>query len=65
MLQDTKRRVGACPAPCLDLKLVHRGTGLQGTDNGPRVHLGRGCEPTGGAKSSVPHSVILNFLLGS
>jgi hypothetical protein len=39
--------------------------GLQGTDSGPQAHLGRGCEPAGGAKFSVPRSVILIFLLGS
>jgi hypothetical protein len=38
---------------------------FQGADRGPRAHLRRGCEPTGGANFSVPHSVILIFLLGS
>jgi hypothetical protein len=39
--------------------------GLQGTDSGPRAHLGRGCEPAGGANFLAPRSVILIFLLGS
>jgi hypothetical protein len=39
--------------------------GLQGTDSGPRAHLGRGCEPAGGANFSAPCSAILIFLLGS
>jgi hypothetical protein len=38
---------------------------LQGTDSGPRAHLGRGCERVGGANFSAPRSVILIFLLGS
>jgi hypothetical protein len=38
---------------------------LQGTGSGPRAHLERDYEPAGGANSSKPHSVILNFLLGS
>jgi hypothetical protein len=32
-LQLTWQRVDAHLAPCLDLELVYRGTGLQGTDN--------------------------------
>jgi hypothetical protein len=39
--------------------------GLEGADSGPRAHLGRGCEPAGGANFSAPRSVILIFLLGS
>jgi hypothetical protein len=39
--------------------------GPQGTDSGPRAHLERGCEPTGGANSLTPRLVTLNFLLGS
>jgi hypothetical protein len=39
--------------------------GLQGADSGPRPHLGRGCEPAGGANFSAPRSIILIFLLGS
>jgi hypothetical protein len=39
--------------------------GFQGADRGPRTHLGRGCEPAGGANFSVPRSVILIFLLDS
>jgi hypothetical protein len=35
--------------------------GLQGTDSGPRAHLGRGYEPADGANSSTCSSVILNF----
>jgi hypothetical protein len=35
---------------------------VQGTDSGPRE---RGNESAGGANSSMPRSVILNFLLGS
>jgi hypothetical protein len=62
-LQGTWQRVDARPAPYLDLKLVCGVPGLQGTDRGPRAHLGRGSEPTGGANSSVPHRVILNLLL--
>jgi hypothetical protein len=39
--------------------------GQQSTDSGPRAQLRRGNEPTGGANSSAPCSVILNFSLGS
>jgi hypothetical protein len=39
--------------------------GLQGAGRGPQAHLGRGCEPAGGANFLVPRSVILIFLLGS
>jgi hypothetical protein len=35
--------------------------GLQGADRCPRAHLGRGCEPAGGANFSAPRSVILSF----
>jgi hypothetical protein len=35
--------------------------GLQGADRGPRAHLGRACEPVGGANFSAPRSVILSF----
>jgi hypothetical protein len=34
---------------------------MQGTDSGPRAHLGRGSEPIGGANSSTPSSITLNF----
>jgi hypothetical protein len=51
------------PAPCLDLEHVCGVPGLQVTDRGPRAHLGRGCEPAGGANSSVPRSIILTFYL--
>jgi hypothetical protein len=30
-------------------------------DRGPRAHLERGCEPTGGANFSTSRSVILSF----
>jgi hypothetical protein len=49
----------------LTYSLYARVPGIQGIDRGPRSHLGRGYEPTGWANSSVPHSIILNFLLGS
>jgi hypothetical protein len=35
--------------------------GLQGADRGLRAHLGRDCEPAGGANFSVPRLVILSF----
>jgi hypothetical protein len=35
---------------------------LQDIDSGSRAHLGKSCEPTGGANFSVPRSIILNFL---
>jgi hypothetical protein len=62
-LQLTWQRVDARLAPCLDLELVCGVPGLQGTDRGPRAHLGTGCEPASGANFSAPRSVILNFLL--
>jgi hypothetical protein len=49
----------------LGLKLVCGVPGLQGTDSGSRPHLERGCKPVGGANSSTPLLVILNFLLDS
>jgi hypothetical protein len=64
-LQLAWQRVDARLASCLDLELVRGVSGLQGAARGPRVHLGRGCEPTGGANFSAPRSVILMFLLGS
>jgi hypothetical protein len=59
------QHVHARPAPCLDLEVIYGVPGLQGVDIGPRAHLRRGYKPAGGANFSVPHSVILNFLLGS
>jgi hypothetical protein len=55
------QRVDARPAPCLNLELVCGGTWPLGCRQRPRAHLGRGCEPAGGANFSVPHSVILSF----
>jgi hypothetical protein len=60
-LQLAWQRVDAHPAPCLDLELVCRVLSLQGADRGPRAHLGRGCERTGGANFSAPRLVILSF----
>jgi hypothetical protein len=34
---------------------------LQGTDSGPRAHLGRGCEPAGGA-SIISCAAFLSFI---
>jgi hypothetical protein len=53
------QRVDACPASCLDLKLVHGGTGLQGTDSCPWAHLGGGCEPAGGVYISFPRVALM------
>jgi hypothetical protein len=64
-LQLTWQCVDACPTPYLNLELVCGGTRSQGADRGPRAHLGRGCEPIGGANFSAPCSVILIFLLDS
>jgi hypothetical protein len=36
-------------------------SGLQGFDRGLQAHLGRGCEPVGGANFLTPRSVILSF----
>jgi hypothetical protein len=49
----------------LELSLYTGVPSLQGTDSGPRAHLGGGCEPAGGAKFLAPRSIILNFSLGS
>jgi hypothetical protein len=61
--------VGACDlhaSPFVLTWSLYAGVpGLQGTDSGPWAHLGRGCEPAGGANFSAPRSVILIFLLGS
>jgi hypothetical protein len=38
---------------------------VQGTNSGHRAHLERGSESSGGANSSTPRLVILNFSLGS
>jgi hypothetical protein len=65
ILQGTWWRMGACLAPCLDLKLVCRGARSVGYRQWPQAHLRRGYEPTGGANFLVSRSVILNFLLGS
>jgi hypothetical protein len=48
------QRVGTCLAHCHGLKPVRGVPGLQGTDSGPRAHLRRGYEPTGGANVSFP-----------
>jgi hypothetical protein len=45
----------------LDLSLYVGVLGLQGTDSGPQAHLRRGCEPTGGANTSFPHSAFLKL----
>jgi hypothetical protein len=64
-VQLTWQRIDARPAPYFNFGLVCGVPSLQGADRGPRVHLGRGCEPAGGANFSPPRSVILIFLLGS
>jgi hypothetical protein len=38
--------------------------GPQGTDSGPRVHLGRGCEPAGGANILFPRSLSESLCAG-
>jgi hypothetical protein len=38
--------------------------GLQGTDSGPRAHLGRGSEPTGGGNISFPALLFGTLYLG-
>jgi hypothetical protein len=48
-------------ALCLDLELICGVPDLQGADKGPRAHLGRGCEPAGGANFLTTRSVILSF----
>jgi hypothetical protein len=45
----------------LDLSVYVGVPGLQGTDSGPRAHLGRGCEPAGGANTSFPRSAFLKL----
>jgi hypothetical protein len=60
-LQLAWQHVYARSAPCLNLELVCRVPGLQGADRGPRVHLGRGCDPVGGANFLAPRAVILSF----
>jgi hypothetical protein len=49
-LQFMWQRVDAHPTICLNLELVCGVPDLQGTDRGPRAHLGKGCEPTGGGQ---------------
>jgi hypothetical protein len=56
---------GCMPCYLLILRPVCRGTGMQGIDSGPWADVGRGYEPAGGANSSVPYSVMFNFLLCS
>jgi hypothetical protein len=64
-LQLTWQRVESRPAPFLDLELICGGTRSSGYRQSPRPHLGRGCEPVGGANFLAPRSVIMIFLLGS
>jgi hypothetical protein len=42
---------------------AHRQCFLALMVNAPTSHLGRGCEPAGGANFLAPHSVILSFYL--
>jgi hypothetical protein len=60
-LQFTWQCVDARHAPCLDLELVYGVPGLQGANRGPRAHLERGCEPTGGPIFGVPLSYLELF----
>jgi hypothetical protein len=64
-LQLMWQRVDARPTPCLDLEIVCGGTRSLGYRQRARPHLRRGYEPTGGANSLMPCSIILNFLLSS
>jgi hypothetical protein len=45
----------------LSLSLYTEVPGQQGTDSGPRTHLGKGNKPIGGATISLPRMAILNF----
>jgi hypothetical protein len=38
--------------------------GPQGIDSGPRAHLGRGCEPAGGANILSPRSLSESLCVG-
>jgi hypothetical protein len=49
---------------CLDSKLVRGGTRSSGYQQWPRVHPGRGCEPTGGANILFPCSLSESCTLG-
>jgi hypothetical protein len=44
--------------------LVRGVPGPQDTDNGPRAHPGRGCEPTGGANILSPRSLSESLYVG-
>jgi hypothetical protein len=64
-LQLAWQCVDARPAPCLHLELVCGVTRSLGCRQRPWAHLGRGCEPVGGANFLTPRLVILIFLLDS